>query len=83
MLSTCLAVFCFSYKTWKTASGTLSYLLNFIGAPELRPNYPKLDVHPVLRPESGISTCRMSRQGALHPDKASIYCASIKQRERN
>ena len=51
--------------------------------PELPQNYPEIDEHLVPGPESGTSIREMSRSSTLWTNEASIYCSSIKQRERS
>ena len=56
--------------------------LSFATLPELPRRYPEIAEHLVVGPESGGSIREMSRPLTLWKDWASIYCASIKQRER-
>ena len=55
---------------------------SFAMRPELPQNYPEIDEHLVPGPESGTSIREMSRSSTLWTNEASIYCSSIKQRER-
>ena len=50
--------------------------------PEHPHRYPDIDEHLVPGPESGGSIREMSRSSTLWTNEASIYCSSIKQRER-
>ena len=49
---------------------------------ELPHRYPEIDEHLGPGPESGGSIREMSRSSTLWTNEASIYCSSIKQRER-
>ena len=49
---------------------------------ELPHRYPEIDEHLGPGPESGESIREMSRSSTLWTNEASIYCSSIKQRER-